>query len=1463
MQKDDYTLGLDVGSTTAKIALLDVEQTLVYSRYERHHARVGDLVGRFLGEIKERFGNIRLHLCVTGSVGMATAEQLGAEFVQEVVAAAVYAKAVHPEARALIDIGGEDAKVVFFNGAQMELRMNGNCAGGTGAFLDQMSVLMGIDNQRMNDLAMKAAHIYPMAARCGVFAKTDIQNLMSRNIPEADIAASIFHSVAVQTVTTLSHGCDYTPPILLCGGPLTFLPALRHAFANYLSLNEQTDFIVTDSSYLVPAMGCAIRAGEHSGPQAQDGPATIGQLLERIDRRQALKWSSGLQPLFADEEEHQAWAEEKLQYATPVAGMKQNGKEQVFLGIDSGSTTTKIIASRADGTIVFTDYAMNLGNPIGAVEKGLRRLKQMAEKGHTILSVAGSCSTGYGEELIKNAFHLDGSIIETMAHYQAARRLMPNVSFILDIGGQDMKAIFVEDGAAVRMELNEACSSGCGTFLQTFANNLNYSISDFAHIACTAKKPCELGTRCTVFMNSKVKQVMREGASVADISAGLSYSVVKNCLYKVLKLHGNDALGDNIVVQGGTMRNDAVVRALELLSGHKVARSNMPELMGAYGCALHAMASVRQQKGKPGAEGRSIDDLLLGANYETKQLQCKGCENHCYVSRYSFAGGNKFYSGNKCERIFNNYGQSHVSGHNVYTEKCALLFDRCKPEGNKSAWSGGPERVKGVIGIPRALGMYEDFPFWHTLFTSCGFNVMLSAPSTYSQYESQLKSVMSDNICFPAKLIHSHIAELDASLQQYCKEQAGNASAEVRDEPLVRLFYPYVVFEKKDDKRTNNSFNCPIVSGYSDVLKSSMNLQTPLDAPVINFSDERSLRKQIGAYLKTLGISGKQAKTAFGQALAAQKAYERAIKQHNEAVLSESRRHNGLTILLAGRPYHADSLIQHKLSDMIAALGVNVITDDIVRDDVVTDKGDTYLVDQWAYTNRIIKAATWVAGQPDDVHFVEMTSFGCGPDAFVQDEVRDIMRRHGKPFTLLKIDDVSNVGSMKLRVRSLVESLKMRQSAKKKAAFEQPLTFRRQDRRRKILAPFLTQFLSPLLPPLLKLADYDVEILPPSDSDSAQLGLTYANNEVCYPATLIVGDIIKALRSGKYDADNTALVMTQTGGQCRATNYTALIKRAMIANGFKNVPLIALGVTTNEAQNEQEGFEYPWLKLAAITTNTLLYSDALAKLYYASVSRERQTDLPLVAADCVAEQPKAVGTRSKALKEKYIRLGQECISRNDSQGLVDLIAEAARDFAAVIEHKVCQKVGIVGEIFLKFNPFSHQFLADKLIARGIEIVPPLISPFFLQEFVNVEAQKELCLGHHGVPDFVLHTIYKLIARWQKKYNCAGAAFPYFRPFTSIYEEAKGAKGIVSYAAQFGEGWLLPADVSEFYRDGIKNVVSLQPFGCIANHVVSKGIERKLHQLYPELNLLSLDFDSGVSEVNVTNRLLLFLDNLTA
>lgn len=842
---------------------------------------------------------------------------------------------------------------------------------------------------------------------------------------------------------------------------------------------------------------------------------------------------------------------------------------------------------------------------------------------------------------------------------------------------------------------------------------------------------------------------------------------------------------------------------------------------------------------------RTLDHILQTSSCTTRQLQCRGCENHCLVTRYTFASGNHYYSGNKCERVFSNQGDQQEKGENIYPFKYHLLFGDEPDEKGRHAKTteaapdsaATPVPAAGLtIGIPRALGTYEDFPFWRTLLETCGLRVVLSRKSNFLSYEGALGSVMSDNICFPAKLVHSHIVDLEAR-------------------GVDRILMPYVVYEHQEDDRTLNSYNCPIVAGYSDVVKSAMRPRVPVDAPVINFKDERALRHQVMDYLHSLGIKRGKAREALSRALQAQADYADAIRREAQAILERARAAGRLVILLAGRPYHTDPLVQHKLSEMIAGLGASVISDDIVRGDTLTAAGEIYPVQQWAYINRIVKAGQWAAEQGDDVHFVEMTSFGCGPDAFIQDEVRSILQRHDKPFTLLKIDDISNIGSLKLRVRSLVESLRERGATQgpRTAVPLQPVkAFGAADRERTILVPFFTSYISPLMPAAFSLMGYHLEVLPQSDDESVELGLKYANNEICYPATLIVGDIIKALRSGRYDLSRTAVAMSQTGGQCRATSYAGIIKRAMAANGFAQVPLLTLGVSVHaveqdnaeDASAQQDAPALPWRKFAPILVATLLFSDALSKMYHAAVVREREPGAAL------------------ALRDRYLKEADALIRANKPRDLIKLTGAAARDFDAISLDRQLPAVGVVGEIFLKFHPFAHQFLLRHIMQNGVEVVPPLLTPFFLQEFVNVEVRQRMHLTASHTPRFLLRFLYAhYVRRPMAKVNKLGARFRYFRPFADIYHDARGAADVLSMAAQFGEGWLLPSDIVAYVRDGVRNVVSLQPFGCIANHIISKGIERRLHDLLPGLNMLSLDFDSGVSAVNVTNRLLLFLDDL--
>ena len=1399
---DIYKVGLDIGSTTAKIIVLDKsERNVLFCKYERHQAKVQECLLAFFHQLKEQMGDVTLSINITGSVGMGIAEKYSLPFVQEVVAAAQYIRQNHPGISSMIDIGGEDAKVVFFqNNQATDLRMNGNCAGGTGAFIDQMAILLGVSMDELNGLALRATRVHPIASRCGVFCKTDIQNLIAKNIPKEDIAASIFHAVTVQTIVTLAHGCDIVAPILLCGGPLTFIPALRKSFANYLQLSEENDFLLPEKSNLIPAWGAALAENSRKMKITE-----LTGLLENLSEK-AYQPQNSLPPFFKDETEYLQWKDRLAQYDVQRTELT-SGIQQATIGIDSGSTTTKIVVLDENNRILYSYYHDNKGNPIKAVEEGLQKLhKECQEKG-TILQIKGGCSTGYGEDLIKAAFQMDAGIIETIAHYMAAKHINKDVSFILDIGGQDMKAIFTNGGIINRIEINEACSSGCGSFISTFAQSLDYKVEDFAKAACFSKAPCDLGTRCTVFMNSKVKQVLREGASVADIAAGLSYSVVKNCLYKVLQLKKPDELGKHIVVQGGTMRNDAIVRGLEKLTGKEVFRSDCPELMGALGCALYA----KQLKT---AKVTNLEDMMHQAQFTSRQVQCNGCENQCAITRYAFGNGEHYFSGNKCEKVFTNKGNVSEKGVNAYEKKIELLFDR---QVNIAA-------PLLTVGIPRCLNMYEEYPFWHSLFTECGIRVCLSDASTFNKYEKAANMVMSDNICFPAKLVHSHIQ----NLIEY---------------KVDRIFMPFVIFEEID-KQQQNSYNCPIVSGYSQVIKNVQTDNLPIDHPAITFKDTGLLYKQCRDYLSTLGVQEQVVKKAFDHALKAQDAFEKELIAYNRQIVEEGNKKQKLIILLAGRPYHSDPLVQHKISNMISAMGVYVITDDIVRHQDIPLKEVNFLA-QWAFTNRILKSAKWAAQQGNHVQYMQLTSFGCGPDAFLIDEIRTLLKQYNKNLTLLKIDDVSNTGSIKLRVRSLVESLHISLQQAEERQVQKPLSlplFTKKDRKKKIIAPFFTPFISPLIPSIFKVAGYEMETLPISDECSCDWGLKYSNNEVCYPATLIVGDIVKAFKEGRYDPDNTCVAITQTGGQCRASNYISLIKKALIENGYTHTPILSIAFGSG-IDNQQPGFKVNWLKVLPIALAAVLYSDCIAKFYYAAVVREKKP-----------------GQAAK-LKDMYLEAAKPLILKNRPEDLLSYLSLAVDEFNQICQQKSCPKVGVVGEIFLKFNPFAQKDITTWLINRGIEVVPPLMTDFFMQSFVNMKVNQDSHIKKKYIPDFAIDWLYGKVQKQIDKINKIGKAFLYFQPFENIYEKAEKAKQVISLNTQFGEGWLIVGEMSSFASQGINHVISLQPFGCIANHIVEKGIEKRIKSVYPQINILSLDFDSSVSDVNITNRLLLFVDNI--
>lgn len=1400
-----FKLGLDIGSTTIKAVVIDEKNNLITTDYQRHNAKISESIGLILNKISTYLDNTtEISLGITGSIGMGIAKRGSFPFVQEVVAVTHAIKMMNLQVTTMIDIGGEDTKVVFFNecGETTDMRMNGNCAGGTGAFIDQMAIILNEEIDNLNRVALQAQKTHPIASRCGVFSKTDVQNLIAKGVARNEVAASIFHAVAVQTITTLAHGCEIKPPLLFCGGTLTLNSALQKAFLNYLDISE-SDAIILPEGNLLPAIGAAIAHSEYY-MSLNDLKTRLKSLSEKTT------FSTKLSPLFSDKDNYRTWLQ-KFMLENIANVTLPKGYQEAFLGVDSGSTTTKVVLLNEKRQMLFHYYAPNGGKPIEAVTMALQQLATQCQKSGTDLNIVKACATGYGEELIKQAFAMDYGVIETIAHFIAAQEITPQVSFILDIGGQDIKAIYVRNGVINQIEINEACSSGCGSFLESFAQTTGYTTEQFAQIACLAPSPCDLGTRCTVFMNSKVKNALSNGHSIEDVAAGLAYSVVKNCLYKVLRLNDISTLGTHIVVQGGTMKNDAVVRALEIETGAKIFRSEFPELMGAYGCALYALKHNKTSK-----EKKSLQQWIANAAFKQSNINCNGCENQCLVTLYDFGNKRKFYSGNRCERIFFNTDSTQSKiGENIYPFKTQLIFSQ--PSSTKVT-------EKHKIGIPRCLNMYEDFPFWQRLFSESGFIVELSSPSNYTKYEKDAQLVMSDNICFPAKLVHSHITNLV-------------------EKKVNRIFLPFVVHSRKNGGE--NSYNCPIVTGYSEVVKNVQRLPIPMDTPTFSMQNHTLFKKQCVKYLTKLDVSTSVAEKAFRSALQSYEAYEREIATRATEIFANACNNGKLTILLAGRPYHTDSLIQHDISRMIASMNVNIISEDIVRGNEKNLLKEVNFVSQWSYTNRILQAARWCAKQKQEVQFVMMTSFGCGPDAFLIDAVRDILMQAGKSLTLLKLDDINNIGAMRLRIRSLIDSIRLiNEKTECGKAIKKINTppFSRQDRKKTIIIPFFTPFISPLIPAIVNKLGYKFENLPISDEKSVEYGLKYANNEVCYPATLVVGDFIKAFKEGGYNPEQTAVAMTQTGGQCRATNYLPLIKKALVDAGFADVPVISVNFGANII-NEQPGFKASWAKILSLALYALLFSDAMAKMYHACAVREKSSG------------------EATRLKDKFLTLGAELIEKNEWKKLLQLTEQAAREFEKATIDKEMKKVGVVGEIYLKFNPFAHKHVLDWLMERGVEVVPPMLTDFFTQFFVNRKTKKKAMINSNFIPDWIFDKTYFYLKKIVHLFDIAGSKFRYYTPFNDIFEEAEEGEKIINMNAQFGEGWLLPAEIATYYKQGVHNVISLQPFGCIANHIIVRGIEKRLKLLFPDLNLLSLDFDSSVSEVNITNRMLLFIDNL--
>jgi predicted nucleotide-binding protein (sugar kinase/HSP70/actin superfamily) len=985
-----------------------------------------------------------------------------------------------------------------------------------------------------------------------------------------------------------------------------------------------------------------------------------------------------------------------------------------------------------------------------------------------------------------------------------------------------MKAILVDAGHNQRIEIKEACSSGCGTFLETFAQSLGQTAADFGRQACAAAAPCDLGTRCTVFMNSRVKQALREGASLPDIAAGLAYSVVKNALHKVLKLTDTSVLGEHIVVQGGTFRSPAIHRALEQVLGRPVICPDKAELMGAYGAALLARDAYQHSQAGAGLDAALTN--LEGATQPRKQaVRCRACENQCAITKLTFANRNVFYTGNRCERIYTNRGDSTSPGVNLVERKRQLLFDRPHTPA---------EPPKLTLGLPRALNFYENFPFWCTLLVESGIQVHLSRASNSALFELGAATVMSENICFPAKLLHGHIFDL---------LQAG----------VDRILFPMVFYEQREFADAVNCFNCPVVSGYPDVVRSAIDPAgrhgIPLDQPAITFQNVELLQRNCRDYLTGLGVSGARFERAFGLALAAQVEYKAAVRAAAEQAVAHARAAGQRIVVLVGRPYHVDPLVNHGLPEVLAGMGVTVLTEDAVP----LARGETLknplVVTQWAYANRCYHVARWAREQPD-VEVVQLNSFGCGPDAFTLDEMRGLLAEAGRGHTVIRIDEIDSLGSARLRLRSMLAARGQAASAAEAGGARPRRTtrlFSREDHARRILVPEFSQFCTPpIVRPLLD-QGYSLEQLPSPDQESVQIGLKYTNNEICYPGIIVIGDILKALQSGRYRLEDVAAGSWETGGQCRASNIASLLKQALVAAGFGQVPVITIS-TKLASVNQQPGFK---VNLATYLYKALLgmaYTDGLSALYHATAVRELHAgDAQALADRCLA--PFNAGTLPVTRPAIFAALRQ-----------------AVTDFEGIaVDTERRPQVGIVGEVYVKYNRFVNHDLARWLMRQGLEVnLPPLLS-FFLGAYVGYRAGVEARIRP---PDWLAGllaaTRRPVLAVVQQADRILQRA-RYYHPRHTLEATADSAQAALHLTHQYGEGWLLAGEIGQYVRAGVRNIICLQPFGCIANHVIAKGIARRLQSLYPSLNLLFLDLDAGLSEVNFFNRLHFFVEQAKA
>lgn len=1403
-------MGLDVGSTTVKIVITDSEFNTLYQVYRRHKSDVKETVRSVLNEAYEEFKDDNITINVTGSGGMFLEKYMGINFVQEVIAETEAIRKFLPETDVVIELGGEDSKITYLSGS-VEQRMNSICAGGTGAFIDQMAALLDTDASGLNDLSQNYKKIYPIASRCGVFAKTDIQALMNQGASREDIAISVFQSVVNQTISNLACGRPIKGNVTFLGGPLHFLPALRDRFIETLGQDGNT-FTTPEDAQLYVAKGAAIMSAEN--PEF----VPYSKLIKELEKEapEDIEMTKRLEPLFTSEAEYEKFvADHKTSQVVYEDISDYQGP--IYVGIDAGSTTSKMVWLSEDGHILIDDYRMNLGRPLEVV---ISMLKDAYVKKNPKAYIAASGICGYGEDFIKNALHIDNGEVETIAHYRAARHFNPDVDFILDIGGQDMKAMHIRDGIIDSIQLNEACSSGCGSFLSTFAASVGMDVKEFQQKALFAKEPADLGSRCTVFMNSKVKQAQKEGSEVGDIAAGLCYSVIKNAIQKVIKVRDPKSLGENIVVQGGTFYGDAILRSFEKITGRKTTRPEIAGLMGAMGMAL-----ISRDKSTGQSTLANINELET-FTYEQKNARCGLCTNNCSLIINKFPDGSRYVTGNRCERGAGVKAEETLSDLNMYKYKYDLLFNR--------KTLGDAARM-GSVGIPRVLNMYEDYPFWHKFFTSLGFDVVLSGESDREMYEKGISSISSETACYPAKLAHGHIEDL-------------------AEKNLDLIFYPAVFYEYKQFDKAQNHMNCPVVSGYPDVINNNVESirAGKYMAPYVSLESQDIISKRMveeftGYEHNGNTLSKKEIQNAVALAWSEQQAYHDAIRIRGKEIIDYVNRNKLNAIVLAGRPYHVDPEVHHGIPELIEGMRIPVISEDAVAYNIEDIEANTRVLDQWSYHARLYRAAEYVADNPN-LQLIQLNSFGCGLDAVTTDQVQDLLEAHGKIYTLLKIDEVSNLGAIKIRIRSLLQALN--QKKMEGIEFKKDLDrldystpeFTKQmvEEGYTILAPQMAREHFRILKPVLHHYNINVEFLDTIDDKVIDAGLKYVNNDSCYPSITVVGQLMEAVNSGRYDTDKLALVMSQTGGACRASNYVGYIRKGLRDAGLPDIPVIAIsaqGIETNAGLDLRKPSTIPMLSKAL---RALLLGDLINRVSNATRPYEINKG------------------ETNALKEEWIARLEGEISTMGDRDYKKVTKQIVEDFDSIpVKDIKLPKAGIVGEILVKFLPEANNNLQDILEAEGAEVILPDLTDFFMYCMKNSEIKADL-YGKSKMTARVSRIGINLVEQYRKPIRKALIASNRFDEPEYIDHIVELAEEVTSKGNQAGEGWLLAGEMIELIHADAPNIVCIQPFGCLPNHITGKGVMKKIREEYPEANIVAIDYDPGASEVNQINRVKLMM-----